>query len=81
MMYDRTRADAFNGSRATAYGVADYAFSKRTDAYLAVAYDWVHGDWSGLLGNSTTNWTGGDGKALNGNNNQTTVMLGLRHTF
>lgn len=81
LMYDHTLADSFNGGRATAYGVADYAFSKRTDAYLALAYDWVHGDWSGLLGNSTTNWTGGVGKALNGNNNQTTVMVGLRHTF
>jgi predicted porin len=81
MMYDRTRADAFNGTRATAYGVADYAFSKRTDAYLALAYDWVHGDWSGLFGNSTTAYTGGSGKPLNGHDNQTTVMVGLRHSF
>jgi predicted porin len=81
MMYDRTRADGFSGNRATSYGVADYALSKRTDVYLAVAYDWVHGDWSGLLGNSTTNFTGGKGKPLNGNNNQTTAMVGLRHSF
>ncbi|WJF89663.1 porin [Paraburkholderia bonniea] len=80
-MYNRTRADGFNGTRATTYGVADYALSKRSDVYLAVAYDWVGGDWSGLLGNSTTNWTGGAGKPLNGNNNQTTVMAGLRHVF
>jgi len=80
-MYDHTSATGFSGSRATAYGVADYAFSKRTDAYLAVAYDSVHGDWSGVLGNTTTNWTGGTGKPLNGNNNQTTVMAGLRHKF
>jgi predicted porin len=81
VMVDRTRADAFSGTRATAYGVADYALSKRTDTYLAFAYDWVRGDWSGLLGNSTTNYTGGSGKPLNGNDNQATLMIGLRHTF
>ncbi|MDF3885371.1 porin [Cupriavidus basilensis] len=80
-MHDRTRADAFSGNRTTAYGVADYAFSKRTDVYLALAYDWVRGDWSGLFGNGTTNWTGGSGKTLDGRNNQTTVMLGMRHLF
>ena len=80
-MLDRTRADGFNGTRATTYGVTDYAFSKRTDVYVALAYDWVHGDWSGLFGNSTTSYTGGSDKPLNGRNNQTTAMLGLRHTF
>ena len=81
VMHDRTRADAFSGNRTTAYGVADYALSKRTDLYLALAYDWVHGDWSGLFGNATTNWTGDSGKKLDGRNNQTTVMLGMRHLF
>ncbi|MFT3812752.1 MAG: porin [Acidovorax sp.] len=80
-MYDLTRADGFRGHRATLYGVVDYAFSKRTDVYLAAAYDRVGGDWSGVLGNSTKNWTGGSGAALNGNNNQTTLMVGLRHKF
>jgi len=81
VMYDHTRADNFSGNRTTAYGVADYAFSKRTDAYLAVAYDWVRGDWSGLFGNNTTSWTGDSGRRLDGRDNQTTVMLGLRHVF
>lgn len=81
VMHNRTRADNFSGNRTTAYAVADYAFSKRTDAYLAVAYDWVHGDWSGLFGNNTTNWTGDSGRRLDGNDNQTTVMVGLRHQF
>ncbi|CAJ0771567.1 porin [Ralstonia chuxiongensis] len=81
VMYDRTRATAFSGSRTTVYAVADYAFSKRTDVYLAAAYDSVRGDWSGVFANSTTNWTGGSGKPLNGSNNQTTVMAGLRHKF
>jgi len=81
MMHNRTRADNFSGNRTTAYGVAGYAFSKRTDAYLAVAYDWVRGGWSGLFGNNTTNWTGGSGNPLDGRDNQTTVMAGLRHQF
>ncbi|WER49699.1 porin [Cupriavidus sp. WKF15] len=81
VMHNRTRADNFSGNRTTAYGVADYAFSKRTDAYLAVAYDWVHGDWSGLFGNTTTSWTGDSGRRLDGRDNQTTVMVGLRHQF
>ena len=81
VMHNRTRADNFSGNRTTAYGVADYAFSKRTDAYLAVAYDWVHGDWSGLFGNNTTSWTGDSGRRLDGRDNQTTVMVGLRHQF
>lgn len=81
VMHDRTRADNFSGNRTMAYAVADYAFSKRTDAYLAVAYDWVRGDWSGLFGNNTTNWTGDSGRRLDGNDNQTTVMVGLRHLF
>ena len=80
-MYDLTKASGFRGHRATLYGVLDYAFSKRTDVYLAAAYDRVGGDWSGVLGNSTKNWTGGSGATLNGNNNQTTLMLGLRHKF
>lgn len=81
VMHNRTRADNFSGNRTTAYGVADYAFSKRTDAYLAVAYDWVRGDWSGLFGNNTTSWTGDSGRRLDGRDNQTTVMVGLRHKF
>lgn len=80
-MYDRTQADGFNGSRKTAYAVLDYNFSKRTDAYLAAAYDWVDGDWKGVFASDTTNWAGGTGRKLNGQSNQTTVMVGLRHKF
>ncbi|NUT15562.1 MAG: porin, partial [Cupriavidus sp.] len=81
VMHNRTRADNFSGNRTTAYAVADYAFSKRTDAYLALAYDRVHGGWSGLFGNNTTSWTGGSGTPLDGRDTQTTVMVGLRHQF
>ncbi|SPS01395.1 porin [Cupriavidus taiwanensis] len=81
VMHNRTRADNFSGNRTTAYAVAGYAFSKRTDAYLALAYDRVHGDWSGLFGNNTTSWTGGSGTPLDGHDTQTTVMVGLRHQF
>ncbi|WP_373375976.1 porin [Cupriavidus nantongensis] len=81
VMHNRTRADNFSGNRTTAYAVAGYAFSKRTDAYLALAYDRVHGDWSGLFGNNTTSWTGGSGTPLDGRDTQTTVMVGLRHQF
>ncbi len=81
VMHNRTRADSFSGNRTTAYAVADYAFSKRTDTYVALAYDRVHGDWSGLFGNNTTSWTGGSGTPLDGRDSQTTVMVGLRHQF
>ncbi len=81
VMYDLTKSSGFRGHRATVYGVADYFLSKRTDVYVAAAYDRVGGDWSGVLGNSTKNWTGGSGVALNGNNSQTTLMVGLRHKF
>jgi predicted porin len=81
VMSNRTHADNFNGTRTTAYGVADYYLSKRTDLYLAAAYDWVGGSWSGLLGNSTTNWNPGSGKPLDGKNNQVSAMVGLRHAF
>lgn len=80
-MQDRTNADGFNGTRSTAYGVADYSLSKRTDVYLATSYEWTSGGWSGLFGNSTTNAAAAKGTALNGRNEQLSVMLGLRHFF
>lgn len=80
-MYNNTTANNFGGTRQTAYAVLDYRLSKRTDVYVASAYDRVNGDWSGLFGTSTTAWTGGSGTRLNGHNNQTTYYAGLRHKF
>lgn len=80
-MYDRTHAQDFNGSRGTLYGVVDYSLSKRTDVYVATAYERVTGGWSGLFGNTTTNAAAGDGKNLNGRNEQVSALVGLRHTF
>ncbi|MGV2288264.1 porin [Trinickia sp. YCB016] len=81
VMSNRTHADNFNGTRTTAYGVADYNLSKRTDIYLAAAYDWVGGSWSGLFGNSTTGASAASGQPLNGGNSQVSALLGLRHSF
>lgn len=80
-MDDDTTAANFSGKRQTVYGVVDYFLSKRTDVYFAAAYDKVSGGWAGLLGTSTTNWTGGSGVRLNGNDNQTSYYVGLRHRF
>ena len=80
-MQDRTHADGFDGTRTTTYGVADYSLSKRTDVYLATAYEWTSGGWSGLFGNTTTNASAAKGVTLNGRSEQLSVMLGLRHLF
>jgi predicted porin len=80
-MYDNTTASNFSGKRQTLYGVIDYFFSKRTDVYFATAYERVDGGWSGLFGTTTTNWTGGSGVKLNGNDNQMSYYVGLRHRF
>jgi predicted porin len=80
-MYNNTTASNFGGKRQTLYGVVDYFLSKRTDIYFATAYDRVDGDWSGLFGTTTTNWTGGSGVKLNGGDNQMSYYVGLRHRF
>lgn len=80
-MYNNTTASNFGGTRQTAYAVLDYRLSKRTNVYLAGAYDRVNGDWSGLFGTSTTSWTGGSGVHLNGHDEQVTYYAGLRHKF
>ncbi|MFM0201900.1 porin [Paraburkholderia fungorum] len=80
-MWDLTSASNFSGSRKTGYAVADYLLSKRTDVYFAAAYERVNGDWSGLFGTTTTNWTGGSGVKLNGASSQTSYYVGLRHRF
>ncbi|VVD66522.1 Outer membrane porin protein [Pandoraea iniqua] len=80
-MYNNTSASNFGGTRQTAYAILDYRLSKRTDVYVAGAYDHVNGDWSGLFGTSTTSWTGGSGVRLNGHDNQVTYYAGLRHKF
>jgi len=80
-MYDLTSASNFSGARKTGYAVVDYLLSKRTDVYFATAYERVNGDWSGLFGTTTTNWTGGSGVRLNGANSQTSYYVGLRHRF
>ncbi|WP_281349368.1 porin [Paraburkholderia hayleyella] len=81
MMMNRTHADGFSGTRKTWYGVADYSLSKRTDVYVATAYEQVNGGWSGLFGNSTSNAAAASGQALNGRNNQLSALVGLRHFF
>ncbi len=80
-MYDHTTAQSFSGSRTTAYGVADYSLSKRTDVYVAAAYDRVTGGWAGLFGNSTSNAAAASGAALNGRSEQVSALMGLRHRF
>lgn len=80
-MYDHTHANEFSGSRATFYSVADYLLSKRTDVYVAAAYEHVSGNWSGLFGNATTNAQATAGTALNGRNDQVSALVGLRHKF
>ena len=80
-MYDRTHAQDFNGSRETLYGVADYSLSKRTDVYVAAAYERVTGGWSGLFGNTTANGAASRGESLNGRNEQVSALIGLRHLF
>lgn len=80
-MYDLTSASNFSGARKTGYAVADYSLSKRTDVYFAAAYERVNGDWSGLFGTTTTNWTGGSSGRLNGASSQTSYYVGLRHRF
>ncbi len=80
-MYNNTTASNFGGKRQTLYGVVDYFLSKRTDLYFAAAYERVDGDWSGLFGTTTTNWTGGSGVKLNGADNQMSYYVGLRHRF
>lgn len=80
-MYDHTSATSFSGSRATFYGVADYSLSKRTDVYVAAAYDRTTGGWDGLFGNTTTNAVAASGTALNGRNEQVSTFVGLRHQF
>ncbi|GAB2736731.1 porin [Melaminivora jejuensis] len=59
---------AFNGKANFLVGVVDYAFSKRTDAYLGVDH---------------TRVSGGAGMALdaNGARNRTGFTVGLRHRF
>lgn len=81
LIRDRTTADGFSGTRTTIYGMVDYRLSKRTDLYAAAVVDRVGGDWSGLLGNTTTAYTGGSGAKLNGNDSQTSLFLGVRHAF
>jgi predicted porin len=80
-MYNNTTANNFGGTRQTAYALLDYRLSKRTDVYVAGAYDHVNGGWSGLFGTTTTAWTGGSGARLNGHDNQVTYYAGLRHKF
>ncbi|HKT99796.1 MAG TPA: porin [Paraburkholderia sp.] len=81
LMYDRTLAQSFSGTRTTSYGVVDYYLSKHTDVYLAGAYDRVTGGWAGLFGNGTTNAAATGGAALNGRNEQVSAFAGLRHKF
>jgi predicted porin len=80
-MYDRTLAQSFSGTRTTGYGVLDYYLSKRTDVYLAAAYDRVTGGWAGLFGNATSNAAAASGIGLNGRNEQVSTFAGLRHKF
>ena len=58
----------FNGRAHFYVAVADYAFSKRTDAYFAVDH---------------TKTKGGDGVMLdaNGAKTRTGITIGLRHRF
>ncbi|HAF2412828.1 TPA: porin [Salmonella enterica] len=81
MMASHTTANGFTGTRKTWYGVADYRLSKRTDVYVATAYEKVNGGWSGLFGNSTTNANMAAGQMLNGKNDQFSALVGLRHFF
>jgi predicted porin len=80
-MYDHTLAQSFSGTRTTGYSVLDYYLSKRTDVYLAAAYERVTGGWSGLFGNTTTNAAAASGTGLNGRNEQVSTFAGLRHKF
>jgi predicted porin len=80
-MYDDTTAVDFGGARKTAYAVLDYFLSKRTDVYIAGAFDKVNGNWSGLFGTTTTNYTGGSRVTLNGHDTQLSYYIGLRHKF
>nr|WP_199792793.1 porin [Melaminivora suipulveris] len=59
---------AFNGKANFLVGVVDYAFSKRTDAYVAVDH---------------TRVSGGSGMAIdaNGARNRTGFTVGMRHRF
>ncbi|PFH20915.1 MULTISPECIES: porin [Burkholderia] len=54
---------------------ADYALSKRTDVYLQAAYQHVHG--AGDSGVTATI----DGLSASSANHQSTVTVGLRHSF
>lgn len=81
LIHNRTRAQGFNGSRSTLYGMAEQRFSPRSSIYLGVSLDRVGGDWSGLLGNATTNYVGGRGQALDGHDGQTSLFMGVRHVF
>ncbi|MNR25539.1 hypothetical protein D3C85_1426950 [compost metagenome] len=58
---------------------ADYAFSKRTDAYLNVAYA-LNKDGS-TLGLSGTGAAGSGFGATNGSANQFGAVVGVRHKF
>ncbi|WP_256121811.1 porin, partial [Burkholderia sp. A2] len=55
---------------------ADYALSKRTDAYLEGTYQSVSGDNGNPAFNATV-WT----MTPSANSNQAVVALGLRHKF
>jgi len=69
-MQNNTRINGAPDARhRTAYAVADYYFTKRTDVYFSVDHT------------SASNFTGGYDSFANGNRPTTGIMLGVRHRF
>ncbi|AVS74918.1 porin [Paracidovorax cattleyae] len=63
-----------SASRSTAYGVAQYFLSKRTDLYAEV-------DYNKFRDRSAANGIAGTGLSFNGFNSRTGAMVGVRHVW
>ena len=60
-------------------GIADYVLSKRTDVYLAAAYQYAAGERTGSQSFDRANLSQGGG--LSSRQGQWTAQMGLRHRF
>lgn len=86
LVYIHTRARAENAAGKVGRphwhqigGVADYLLSKRTDVYLAAAYQRASGERTGSAAFDRANLSSGGG--ISGSRGQWTAHLGLRHRF
>jgi predicted porin len=73
--YDRLRHSGDSGHRFSGALMIDYAFSKRTDAYLESDYTTLSGAWRSLGGQP------GFVTPLYGYGSRVGVMAGIRHKF